>query len=106
MTPTPDADMLKGVTVSFLDHVVGQEVDGEYVLLDLQGGGYYGLNEVGSNIWTLIQEGKTIRETFEILLKEYDVPPEQLSFDLQKFLNGLHTRRLVEVDGLERLENT
>jgi len=95
-----DASSLEKLEVAFPDHVLGEEVEGEFVLLDLQGGGYYGLNEVGSRIWSLLQEGKTVKEVLEALLEEYDVSEERLKSDLVGFLTELQSRGLVEVHGM------
>lgn len=35
--------------------VLSQEVNGETVLLDLQGEGYFGLTAVGTRIWQLLK---------------------------------------------------
>ena len=39
--------------------VLFQEVAGETVLLDLNSESYFGLDEVGTRIWTLLNEGRT-----------------------------------------------
>jgi len=41
----------------------------EAVILDLKSGVYYGLNDVGTRIWHLIQEPKTLNEIQDAILE-------------------------------------
>jgi hypothetical protein len=77
------------VTIS--SEVLSQEVDGETVLLDLESENYFGLDEVGTRIWQLLNEGSNLQTVFDILLGEYDVDEKQLEKDIQD-----HVARLVE----------
>ena len=71
--------------------VLSQEVDGETVLLDLESESYFGLDEVGTRIWQLLNEGSNLQTVFDILLGEYDVDEKQLEKDIQD-----HVALLVE----------
>ena len=75
--------------VQFPDTVFAQEVDGEMVLLDMASENYFGLDAVASDIWQLLQEGKTLQATYDALLQMYEVSPEQLKSDLIAFVNKL-----------------
>jgi hypothetical protein len=69
---------------------------GEAVILDLKNGIYYGLDEVGARIWTLIQQPRRVQEILETLLSEYDVELERCEYDLLSLLRELKSRGLVE----------
>jgi hypothetical protein len=87
-------------TVSIPENVLFQQIgdkESEMVLLDLQSGGYFGLDEVGAGIWSLMREGETIGSVLGSLLQEYDVGEERLRNDLVQFLTELHTRGLIEI---------
>ena len=77
--------------------VLSQEVNGETVLLDLDGESYFGLNEVGTRIWQLIQSGQTVAETLKTLSDEYDVSREQLETDVSELLDKLSEAGLVSL---------
>ncbi len=77
------------VTIS--SEVLSQEVDGETVILDLESESYFGLDEVGTRIWQLLNEGSNLQTVFDILLGEYDVDEKQLEKDIQD-----HVALLVE----------
>lgn len=80
--------------VQFPDTIFAQEVDGEMVLLDMNSENYFGLDAVASDIWQLLQEGRTLQETEDALLEMYDVEPEQLRSDLKAFVGKLVESKL------------
>jgi hypothetical protein len=72
-----------------------QEVEGEAVILDLAQGQYFGLDEVGTRIWQLLQEHGSARAVFDQMLAEFDVEPERLEADLEELLEALADSGLV-----------
>lgn len=80
--------------VVFADTVFAQEIEGEMVLLDMNTENYFGLDSVAGDIWKLLQEGKTLRETYEALLEMYDVDPDTLRNDLETFTKTLIDNKL------------
>ena len=70
----------------------------ETIVLNLDSGGYYGLNEVSARVWSLIQEPKTVQEIRDSLLAEYEVEYERCDRDLQKLIEELSAMGLVEVN--------
>jgi hypothetical protein len=76
--------------------VLFRELEGEAVLLDLDAGTYFGLNEVGTRAWALIGEGVALGGVQEVLLREYEVAPDQLWDDLVALVGELLEHRLVE----------
>lgn len=87
------------VRVRAADGVMMRELDGESVLLNLDSGHYFGLDDVGTRVWTLALAGPTLGDALHALEEEYDVAPEQLEADVQELLRQLVEHRLVEVDG-------
>ncbi len=83
--------------IEFPDTVFAQEVDGEMVLLDMESENYFGLDAVASDIWQLLQEGKTLQECYDALLEMYDVSADQLQSDLESFVNKLVESKLASL---------
>jgi hypothetical protein len=79
------------------EEVLSQEVNGETVLLDLEGEAYFGLNEVGTRIWQLLQSEPTVVETLNTLSEEYDVSREQLENDVGDLLDKLADAGLIKL---------
>jgi hypothetical protein len=64
------------------DDVLVQEVGGEAVLLDLASEKYFGLDPVGSRIWSLIDGEVSLDAIHQKLCAEYDAEPERIRNDL------------------------
>jgi len=77
------------------DNVLFQEVDGEAVLLALDEGFYYGLDELGTRIWKLIGEGLEMEQVVDVVVKEYAVERDQAREDIGKFLGELEESGLI-----------
>ena len=76
-------------TIEMSSEVLTQEVEGETVILDLKSESYFGLDEVGTRIWQLLQEQEDIQTITATMLNEYDVEKEQLEKDIQSLLTQL-----------------
>lgn len=84
--------------VSQRKEVLFHELGGEAVLLNLESGKYFGLDEVGTRMWLLITEHGQLAPAYEALLAEYEVEPERLEQDLLKLANQLLEHGLLEVE--------
>jgi hypothetical protein len=67
------------------------------VLMDTRGGHYWGLDDVGSRIWTLAQRGYSVAAITKKLSEEYDAPEEQLDRDVERFVASMCQLKLLEV---------
>jgi hypothetical protein len=76
---------------------VSCDLSGESAILNLKAGVYYGLNEVGSRIWKLIQEPKRVGELRDAILEEYEVEPRRCEADIIALLRDLLENGLIEV---------
>ena len=81
--------------LSISNDVLSQEVNGETVLLDLEGESYFALNEVGTHIWQLLQSGYPVARILDTLSGEYEVSRKQLENDVGDLLKKLFDAGLV-----------
>lgn len=81
--------------------VVWRDVDGEIVLLNVVTGQYFGLDEVGSRVWLLLQrdgEAGTPIDTLQTrVLAEFDVDGPTAHADLTGLVRQLLEQQLVTV---------
>lgn len=77
--------------------VVCSEVDGETVVMSIQSGKYFGLKEIGSRIWTIIDHPSPINEICDALMVEYDVAPDQCHREVLLFMEKLWNKDLIKV---------
>jgi Coenzyme PQQ synthesis protein D (PqqD) len=75
--------------------VVFRELDGEAVLLNLDSGVYFGLDEVGTRVWALLVEHGTLERVCSQLMEEYDVEPAVLEQDVSRLVEELCHKGLV-----------
>jgi len=78
--------------------VLFQEVGGETVLLDLASEQYFGLDEIGTRIWTLLVEGKSVDAIVSALLDDYEVDSDRLDADIRELLTNMLEAGLIFVD--------
>jgi hypothetical protein len=83
--------------VTVPDRVLFRDLAGEAVLLELDSGLYYGLNETGTRMWTLLVEHGRADTALQSLLAEYDVPAEHLEKELLHFIETLAARNLLHL---------
>lgn len=77
------------------EHVVSTQQADATVLLDIRGGTYYTLNDVGGRIWIFLSEGASVGAMVERLAAEFDMPAEQLTDDVEGFVEQLDRSRLI-----------
>ena len=79
------------------DTQASADVAGEAVILNFDDGVYYGLNPVGTRVWQLLQEERSVQDIYNLLLQEYDVEPGLLEKDLFGLLADMVERQLVKI---------
>lgn len=75
--------------------VVFRDLDGEAVVLDLATGTYFGLNDVGTRMWQLIEHHGTLAEVVDGMAREFDAPIDCLEADLREFVDLLVAKGLL-----------
>ena len=58
-------------------------------------GAYFGLDEIGSRVWELLEEPRSIDELCATLRGEYDVDPETCRGDVTALVERLREAKLV-----------
>lgn len=82
-------------TVVVSPQAMARQVGDETVILDLASGNYLGLDAVGTRIWQLIGEGKSLATVLEVILAEYEVARDQAQNDLLKLMEQMQAHGLV-----------
>jgi len=75
--------------------LIFSDMDGETVMMSIQNGEYYGLDEVGSRIWQLLENPESAETLTQKLIEEYEVPQETCLSDVMEFLNILAEKQLI-----------
>ena len=77
------------------DEALFQEISGEAVLLDLASEQYFGLDAIGTRIWTLLADDDRLQSVHDRLCAEYDADPNHIATDLLALVNQLAEAGLV-----------
>jgi hypothetical protein len=81
------------------DSQVSTALGAETVILDFNKGSYFGLNEVGTTIWSRLNQPQSVRELCNAVLAEYEVDPDTCQRDVLMLLEELRKKGLIEVRG-------
>lgn len=69
--------------------VAARRVGNETVILDLGSGHYYSLNEVGTRIWELVAEGRSLDAVCAALVEEFDADRALIDADATSLIEDL-----------------
>jgi Coenzyme PQQ synthesis protein D (PqqD) len=81
------------------ERVLTQRAAGTLVLLDLDGGQYYSLDEVSARVWELCDGEHGVGWIVETISAEYDAPAETIYEDVLAFLEEMLDEKLLVVGG-------
>lgn len=75
--------------------LVFSNMDGETVMMSIKNSEYYGLDEIGSRIWELLENPESAESLTGKLIEEYDVARETCLADVLEFLQELELKQLI-----------
>ena len=78
--------------------VIFEDIDGELILVHMERGTYYTTDEVGAELWRLIETGCSGAEMCEALQSRYDADPDELARAVSAFLARLREEDLVATE--------
>jgi len=79
------------------EEMMASEVDGEIVMMSIRQGTYSGLDEIGSEIWRLLETPKKVSEICDAMTVRYDVERTKCERDVLDFLNDLASDDTIRV---------
>jgi hypothetical protein len=79
------------------EQVLISGLEAESVILNLDSERYFGLDEVGTHMLTVLNKAESIQTAYDALLTEYDVDREMLRQDLSAIIEQLASQGLVEI---------
>ena len=74
---------------------INQKVGDELVILNLESGHYFGLDEVGARMVELIGEHGEVDKVVACMVEEYDASQSQIKADLEDLLKELTKNNLI-----------
>lgn len=93
----PDLALEPYMQVCRIGDVLDADMDGEFVMMNIERGSYVGLNKTGTRIWALLEQPMVIKDLCDQLTLEFNVPAEQCKEEVFDFLKNMLTGGLLQV---------
>ena len=78
--------------------VIASQIDGEIVIMNVALGSYTLLDDIGSEVWDLLEKPSLVSGLCKELMERYDVKEDQCQRDLLGFLNELVAYNIIIAD--------
>jgi hypothetical protein len=94
----PDYESGMSIPRKLSEAFVETEVDGEVLIVDLEGGELFSLAETAGAIWRLIDGKRDLSGIVEALMPDFDACTETIGHDCQQLLDELVDAGLVSFE--------
>jgi Coenzyme PQQ synthesis protein D (PqqD) len=78
--------------------VVCESIDDEVVIINLETGAYYSLQDPAADLWSLLESPASEDDIVEAVCDGYGADPSQVRLEVARFLEELHDEDLVVID--------
>jgi hypothetical protein len=92
--PGPIADV---TMISRSPSVLTAEVEGEIVMMSIERGSYFGLDDIGSDIWKRIEQPCTFATLIDGLAAAYDADRAAIAADVRALLDRMAEQDVVRL---------
>lgn len=76
-------------------NVIFEKFDDEIVLINLDNGNYYSLENVGADIWEFIQEGFTLHDIKKRISSKYESNQKMIDTSIDRFIDEIKKEGLI-----------
>src|SRR5712691_9739777 len=90
-------DIAEATIISRSPSVLTAEVDGEVVMMSIEQGRYFGLDDIGSDIWKRIEPPCSFATLVDRLVAEYDADRATIAADVQALLGRMAAEDVVRL---------
>jgi hypothetical protein len=85
------------ISCPIAEELLTTEMDDEMAIMNVKQGKYFALDSIGTKIWKLIEEPRSVSDICDSMLEHFSVEREQCEQDVLTFLNELARENLIEV---------
>lgn len=75
--------------------VIGEVLDGEAIIVNLDSGAYYSLDGAGAEVWSAVESGATLPELVELAAAKYAGPAAGIVADIAALVEELAAENLL-----------
>lgn len=95
LTSTLEWEQIQALRAVIPHHVVHRTLASETVLLNIETGHYYGMDEVGGRFFTVLRDARSVGSAAALLSREFDADPEQIRTDMLRYCSELLQHGLI-----------
>lgn len=78
--------------------VIGEVLDGEAIIVNLESGAYYSLDGAGADVWRAAQPGASLEEMIGLVLARFSGEPAEIAAGVTTLVEDLVAQGLLVVD--------
>jgi Coenzyme PQQ synthesis protein D (PqqD) len=79
------------------EEIIWRVVDDEALLLDTNSGYYFSMNGTATEIWCLLNEGKSIDEVAQTIANRYEIDSETVKCDVHELISNLNKEQIASI---------
>ena len=76
-------------------HVIHEIIDGEAVLVNLESGSYYSIDNIGAVVWDYVEKGLSSSQIVEAVAAQYDGKAADIDQGVQNLFTQLQAEQLI-----------
>jgi hypothetical protein len=92
-----DAILTDATMISRSPSVLTAEVDGEVVMMSIEQGRYFGLDDIGSDIWKRLEPPCSFADLIERLAADYEADRATIAADVRAMLASMAKQDVVRL---------
>jgi hypothetical protein len=82
-------------TIMKSPELIASTLDQETVILSISSSKYFGIDPIGSRIWSCLDQPINVAAIIDLLVEEYNVSKDECQKDVNEFLNLLLKENLI-----------
>src|SRR5437763_14899047 len=90
-------DIVEATIIARSPSVLTAEVDGEIVMMSIEQGRYFGLDDIGSDIWRRIEPPCSFADLIKRLTVDYEADRATIAADVQSLLGRMAAQDVVRL---------
>jgi hypothetical protein len=91
----PATDIAADTIIARTNAVVGSEVDGQLLIMNIEQGRYFALDAVAADVWSRLEVPGAFAALVDALHADYAAPKEEIAADLRALLATMLTNGMI-----------
>lgn len=79
------------------EEIIWRVVDDEALLLDTNSGYYFSMNDTATEIWCLLNEGKSIDDVAATISERYEIDSSSVKRDVEELIDNLNKEQIASL---------